>query len=286
MLELLTIIYKWKWHIVIFCTIAVLAAIIFSGPKFMPPYYKSFSVFFPSNPAATDRATIFGEDASNQQISYFGTKSDVNRMLTIANSGGLMNHLIENFGLVEHYKADTTNPKYPFYVAREFKGNYEAIKTDRDAIQISIFDQDPAVASDMVSEAVNYINNVNNSIIRDNKSRTLDILQKEIARKQEIVEDMSARLGKDPGNNILREQLAAGLTELNELKQLSDQYKVSADEGFASIYLIESAVPALMKSKPVRWMIVVFTMLGAVVFSVLMAIVLEKFGEVRAKSTT
>ncbi len=66
------------------------------------------------------------------------------------------------------------------------------------------------------------------------------------------------------------------------MQKLYDQYKVSANEGFASIYLIESAVPALTKSKPVRWQIVALTALGALVFSVLLSIVLEKFNEVKA----
>ncbi|NIR95504.1 MAG: hypothetical protein GWO08_18225, partial [Gammaproteobacteria bacterium] len=71
-----------------------------------------------------------------------------------------------------HYNADTANSKYMFYVVREFKGNYEAVKTDREAVSISILDRDAEMASRMVNEAVQYINDVNNSIIRDNKQRT------------------------------------------------------------------------------------------------------------------
>ncbi|MCP4123054.1 MAG: hypothetical protein GY751_14980 [Bacteroidetes bacterium] len=277
MLELLTILYRWKWHVAIFCTLAVLASVIFSGPKFMPPYFESFSVFYPSNPAATDRATLFGEDAGNRQINYFGTKNDVNRILTIANSGGLMNHLIEKYNLAEHYDVDLSNPKAMYYVAREFNGNYEAIKTDRDAIQISLVDQDPNMASDMTNDAVQYINEVNNNIIRDNKSRTITILQQEIESKTESIEAISNQIKTDRTNVLLHEQLGGLSGELIDLKQLYDQYKVSANEGFASIYIIESAAPALAKAKPVRWMIVALTGLGAFVFSVLISILLEKF---------
>lgn len=276
MLELLTILYRWKWHIALFCSLALLASIIFSGPKFMPPYFESYSVFYPSNPAATDRTTLFGGDAGDRQVSYFGTKSDLNRMLTIANSGGLMNHLIDRFDLVNHYKADTTNPKYPFYVAREFKGNYEAIKTDKDAIRIGVFDRDAETAARMANEAVAYINEVNNSIIRDNKMRTLDILSREIKAKQaglDAIEESRQRNSQEM--EFLVEELA-------RLKQLHDQYKVSANEGFASIYVIEAATPALVKAKPVRWMIVVMTGLGAFSFAALMAILLEKFKTVKA----
>jgi uncharacterized protein involved in exopolysaccharide biosynthesis len=284
MLELLTIIYRWKWHIGILTALAILASILFSGPKFMPPYFESFSVFYPSNPAATDRATLFGEDAGNRQINYFGTKSDVNRMLTIANSGGLMNHLIQKFDLVQHYKVDTTNKKFMFYVAREFKGNYEAIKTDRDAIEISILDQDPVMASDMVNAAVSYVNDVNNSIVRDNKSRTLDILNQEIESKEREVAGVNQQLRNDRKNGVLQQRLADLLEEVGDLKQLADQYKVSANEGFASIYIIESAAPALVKAKPVRWMIVVLTAIGAFIFAVLLAIFLEKFKTVKANA--
>lgn len=284
MLELLTVIYKWKWPIGIFCALAILASVIFSGPTFMPPHFESMAVFYPSNPAATDRTTLFGEDAGNRQINYFGTKNDVNRMLTIANSSGLMNHLIQKFDLVNHYKIDTTNEKYLFYVAREFRGNYDAIKTDRDAIQISILDTDPQVASDMTNAAVQYINDVNNSIVGDNKNRTLTILNKEIERQEERAATLVEKLKGIRDNRVVQEELSSLLTEINELKQLAAQYKVSADEGFASIYIIEAAAPALMKSKPVRWQIVVFTALGALVFSILTAILLEQFKQVKANA--
>lgn len=291
MLELLTIIYKWKWHIGILCVLAVLASVVFSGPKFMPPYYESFSIFYPSNPAATDRSTLFGEDASNNQISYFGTKSDVNRMLTIANSSGLMNHLIDKYDLIHHYKVNTDNPKHLYYVGREFQGNYEAIKTDKEAIQITILDQDPEKASLMVNDAVNYINEVNNAILRDNKSRTITIFDKELNQKKKEIEALNEELRTlkqskvNPGREQFIESRIESLTEeINDLQKLYDQYKISADEGFASIYLIETATPALTKSKPVRWMIVAFTGLGAFAFSVLLAIILEKFKEVKANA--
>lgn len=284
MLELLTIIYRWKWHIGIFCTLAILASVIFSSPKFLPPYFESYSVFYPSNPAATDRTTLFGEDGGDRQINYFGTKNDVNRMLTIANSSGLMNHLITKFDLVNHYEVDTTNKKYMFYVGREFQGNYEAIKTDKDAIQIKLLDQDPVIASKMVNEAVQYINNVNNSMIRDNKSRTINILKAELDTKDKLIGDLNDELKTSNNKEYLKSRINSLTEEINELQKLYDQYKISADEGFASIYLIETAEPALTKSKPVRWMICAFTAIGAFVFSVLLAIFLEKFKEVQANA--
>jgi len=290
MLELLTIIYKWKLHIGLFCALAILASVIFSGPKFLPKYYESASIFYPSNPAATDRSTLFGEDSGNSNVNYFGTKSDVNRMLTIANSAGLMNHLIAGFDLVSHYKMDTSNAKYMFYVGREFQGNYEAIKTDKDAILIKIFDQDPNIASQMVNEAVQYINNVNNSIIRDNKSRTITILKKELNTKETLIKELNTQIGTKKGvvnqseQAFIKSKVVSLTEEINDLQQLYDQYKISADEGFASIYIIEAAQPALTKSKPVRWMICAFAAIGSFVFSVLLAIFLEKFKEVKANA--
>ncbi len=288
MLELLTIIYKWKWHIGLFCALAILASVIFSGPRFLPPYFESASVFYPSNPATTDRATLFGEDSGNSQVNYFGTKSDVNRMLTIANSAGLMNHLIQKYDLVNHYKMDTTNAKYMYYVGREFQGNYEAIKTDKDAILIKILDQDPTIASNMVNDAVEYINNVNNSIIRDNKSRTIKILKKELDAKENMItvlnEELNSKIGNRSEVEFLSSRIESTTEEINDLQKLYDQYKISADEGFASIYIIETAQPALTKSKPVRWMICAFAAIGSFVFSVLLAIFLEKFKEVKANA--
>lgn len=280
MLELLTIIYRWKWHIAIICGLALLASIIFSGPKFLPPYFESTSIFYPSNPAATDRATLFSETGTERQVSYFGTKSDLNRMLTLANSAGLANYIIQKHDLVNHYDVDANNPKHMFYVAREFRGNYEAIKTERDALLVRIYDQDPTKAANMVNDVVKYIDDTNNAMIREGKTKTLAIFDKELkAKKKELVEYQANR------NNVLSavytEKVIALNEEIAKLQTLYDQYKVSADEGFTSIYLVETASPALTKSKPVRWMIVALTGLASFFISILLAIFLEKFKEIK-----
>jgi uncharacterized protein involved in exopolysaccharide biosynthesis len=60
--------------------------------------------------------------------------------------------------------------------------------------------------------------------------------------------------------------------ELKALNKSLTEYKVSTNDNIAAITVLEKAFPAEKKSKPIRWMIVLFSTLGIFIASLLIAV--------------
>ena len=280
MIELLEIIWKKKWTIVVFCGLAIITSVIVSSPKIMPPYFRSASEFYPSNPSASDRSVIFNTQAGEIPIEYFGSSSDVDRILAIAKSSELAGYIIQKFNLVDHYGIDTSKVKqYNYAVYQEFLGNYKAIKTDLSAIEVSVLDQDPNLAANMTNAIVQWIDNRGKQIIKANKQKAFDILKDEVTKKDNEIKNLSAQKSTLSGLelDILIQKVNAKVKELTHLNTLKDQYSATLKDDFSTIYLIEQAWPSERKAKPVRWMIVIGTALAAFIFILLLLILIEQF---------
>lgn len=289
MLELIQIWMRWWKHIAIFCVVAGVLSALVSMPAIMPPYYSARMLFYPANPAASDRAALFREEGT--LIDYFGGKEDVNRFLSIANSSALVNFMVDSFQLKQHYDIDDAGS---FYVNREFRGNYKAMKNDLGAIEVSIEDQDPVLTAAMVKAAVAYIDQSNRAILKENKEKTLEIFRNDYEKSNQelgVLADSLSKLKKiypvsyDSEGNLLGDEkvrlLAAQVKNLtknvNQLSTMINQYQVSLSDNFTTMHVIEEASVPEKKIKPVRWMIVLGTLMGAFVLATLATITIEMF---------
>jgi capsular polysaccharide biosynthesis protein len=287
MLELLQIWIRWWKQIAVFTVLAMLLSIVLSIPAIMPPYYASKMIFYPSNPAASDRTVLFKEDGI--MLDYFGGKDDINRFLAIANSSALVGFIVDSFQLREHYNIDEAGY---FYVAREFRGNYKAIKNTLGAIEVEILDTDPILAAKMVKAAVIYIDAANRKMLNDNKQKTLDVLLNEYdikkSRLELLADSLSVLKKTNPysydkdGNLIGAEKLrlldatVKNLTnDVNQLLTMANQFEVSLADNYTSLHVVEDAAIPERKTKPVRWMIVLATLVGAFITATLTVIIIE-----------
>ncbi|MCB9032597.1 MAG: hypothetical protein H6553_02050 [Chitinophagales bacterium] len=262
MIDLFTIIYKWKKQIIAFCTLAVIMSIIISMPSIMPPYFESKMVFYISNPQSTDRANLFG-DGEIGSISQFGSKDDINRFITIANSSEVLDYIISKYKLSTHYKIDSKDKQLiNFYTKRELQSNYKMLINDEGAIEASIIDTDAQLAANMIKDIVAKSNEIYQNIIKQNKTKTL--------------EQLNQLISENPNDNSV---------EAEKLRNIYKQYKVVAETDFKSLYIIQDAYPAAKKSKPVRWLIVASTAIAALVGSILLAVIIELFKDASNRNT-
>lgn len=295
MLELIQIWLKWWKQIAIFCTVAILVSVIVSMPVFMPPHYMSKMVFYPYNPASSDRSVLFNEDGT--LIDYFGGKDETNRFLSIANSSGLVAYMVDSFNLREHYKIK--EPGF-YYVARKFRGNYKAIKNEFQSIEVKIYDTDPVLAAEMVKAAVKYMENADKALIINNRKKSLNALQKEYDEKKTRLETLAdslnimkkkANIRYDKDGNIigdeqvrLMDQIVKKLTlNVNEMLSITNQFEVSLSEKLTEIHVIEDAGVAEKKSKPVRWLIVLATAIGAFAAATVAVVIIEILRNARSR---
>ncbi len=233
MLEILKIVFQWKKQILLFTVVAAIASIIITMPFIMPPYYRSISKFYLSNPSSTDRSALFNEKEV-AGVNMFGNKEDINRFLTILNSYPVVNGIIEKYNLGKHYKIEAnTKELFSFYTQKQFYNQFNAVRNDYGAIEVSIVDTDNKLAATLVHEVVEKSDSIYREILIQNKSTVINLLNKQIEDK------------KASTNGVAND-------ELSKLISLRDQYAVSSSKDFKTIFVIEEPTPAVKKIKSIR----------------------------------
>jgi hypothetical protein len=114
----------------------------------------------------------------------------------------------------------------------------------------------------MVADIVAKADTIYRAMLIENKSAVLALLDKQIVLKDSDFQKNTS--------STLAEELA-------RLNTIRDQYEVSASGNFKTIYVVEAAEPAAKKSSPVRWLIVLLSIVGALVLSSLTALCIELY---------
>jgi capsular polysaccharide biosynthesis protein len=299
-----TIIRWWK-HII---GISILAAIVTAIVALfvLDEYYLSTSNFYPLNQSVNDRSVLFNT-SSSQIVNYYGDKYDVNRVLTIANSKPLVMEMIEKFGIVEHYKIDRNKPYWRTKVYKKFLKNYNAIKTEKDAIEISLLDTKPELAAKFVNEMVDVIDSINSKTIKESRARMVIALNKDLNESKERLHELSleadsfVRKGNlkitfsqygellvDGDNFLARERVRQLFKEIaNEQRELlnktniREQLEVSINNTASSLSIVEKAESADRREKPQRTIMVIIAFFIALVFSIIGVLLLEQLNDFR-----
>ena len=175
---LLKAIFKWKWHIIIISIIAAIAGVIFSGPKFITPKYKSDAIVYPGG------RTEFSDETYTEQ------------MLQIMDSQEIMDSVVEKFDLMNHYEIDRNYKYAKTALVGEYRDRISISKTPYDAVKIKVLDKDPQLAYEIVNEIINQYNIKFGEIHKGKKYENARMFEKQLAKKYEFIDSLKRELTK------------------------------------------------------------------------------------------
>ena len=177
--DLLKLIFKWKKHLILVGIVSLLGSILFSSPLFIKPKYKSFALIYPSNLIA------------------YSTESATEQMLQITQSYDIRNQVINKFNLYAHYDIDTNKVKsYQSLIYKLYDENITIKKTEYESMEITAFDTDPKIASNIVDSIIHYFN-VKARNLQVEKSLEVMIITEEQYKKKKLEMDSMDNLIKD-----------------------------------------------------------------------------------------
>ena len=143
------LILRWKKHLIIVGLISLVGSVLFSSPIFIKPKFKSFALIYPSNLIA------------------YSTESATEQMLQLTQSYDIRDEIINTFHLFEHYDIDTLkNKTFKSEVYKKYDENIIIKKTEYESMEITVYDTDPLIASQIADSIVHYF---------DLKARSLQI---------------------------------------------------------------------------------------------------------------
>jgi uncharacterized protein involved in exopolysaccharide biosynthesis len=163
---------RWWKHLFIVGLIALIAAVIFSGPTFIKPRFKSYAVIYPVN------------------LLPYGQESPTEQLIQLLQSSDVRDRMIKDFNLYDRYKIDTVNNAHPrTEVIGDFEDNVSVNKTEYESVMITIYDHDPNVASAMVDSMIQYVNYKARELQR---GKTREILAIELLRMEFKKQEMDS----------------------------------------------------------------------------------------------
>jgi len=136
--NLLRIIEKWKWHLIILAVIAAIISLIVSSPLFMKPRFKSVAYIYPSN------------------VLPYSDESETEQMLQWITSNEVRDSVIRKFDLAKHYGISPSEKYFESTLEYVFNKNVKISKTQYESVEVSVTDIDPVMARDMVNAILYY----------------------------------------------------------------------------------------------------------------------------------
>lgn len=174
--NLLSLIIKWKTHLLIIAVLAGIISVVFSSSFFIKPKYKSFAIVYPVN------------------LGEYSEESETEQMLELLNSGEIRDSIVKNFNLAEHYKID---PNYKYYrtaINAKYSDDISFRKTENEAVKIEVLDTDPELAAKIVNGIIEAYHNKVREMHSVKYKEELDIRIREMARQKAYIDSLVTRM--------------------------------------------------------------------------------------------
>lgn len=173
--NLLQIILKWKWHLVILALVAAAASLVVSSSLFMKPRFKSVAYIYPSN------ILPYSEESQTEQMLQWMSSSDVR------------DSVIKKFDLPRHYKISPDDKYYVSILESVYEKNVKISKTEYESVEVSVTDIDPVMARDMVEAILYFTNEKIRATHYVNYKRVFDAIEKRLNAKLVEMDSVKSR---------------------------------------------------------------------------------------------
>lgn len=303
--NLINIIGKWKWHLLILSILAAIVSLVVSSPMITTPRFKSVAVVYPSN------------------IKPYSDESETEQMLQWLTSKDVRDSVMTKFNLPKHYGIDSNYKYFSSTIAYLYDKFVKISKTQFESIEITVMDRDPLMAKEIVDAIIYYTNkkimvmhhekyvevvNTMNKVL-ELKKIEIDSAKAEmhsltstygiyeiLGQSQEITRGELRTVSGGGGNINTKEldRLKEGMREkggelwflTNRIEDLANEYSelmlkndvavFDAHKDFTFINIVSPAKVADKKSYPKRLFVMFYFVAGALFLSLISIAVIEQ----------
>jgi len=295
--SIFSLIAKWKWHLLVITIVAAALGLIFSAPYFIHPKFKSSATLYPAN------------------IICHSDESESEQMLEMMESNDIKFRIIEKYNLYSHYGIDSTESGSLSKLISYYDDNVIIEKTPNDAIMITVCDEDPQVAADMVNSIIECYDSLVLKISADKSAELLEIYTATANEKARMIDSLSEVLKKygteygmidsksqtrayseavaqgrsaDEANKILKSWQEYGaeykktdsllnntIQRYNLDLKTCEEAKRDMEKKQTFSHVISKPYPADKKFYPVRWLIALLSALGGCLIGIIAIAIIE-----------
>ena len=295
---------KRRKQIFIISAIAIVGAVLFSSPYFLPPVYKSEVIFYPPNTSSNKILILYDI--------RFGSDKEIDQHIQMLKSSLVRDSVIKKFQLIDHYAIDTSQKTWVFRLNRQYDEKINIERTRYNALSVSVSDTDPVLAAKIANDIVIIADELKAVILRKNLQAALKNLEMDYNKKvkefdafadninrivkdkdvpslnlknQSFVDRMKKQIdlirditSKETKDYDLKKQYnyESILAQLAELQSSYEQASSNLNNNFPTCYVISPAQVNYKKDAPNRTLIVLLAGISTFLFSLLWIIVSDK----------
>lgn len=223
--NLIHLLYKWRWPLIIITSVAILAAAVFTSPYFIKPKYKSSVIMFPVATNSISKVLISPNSGIKEDILGIGEEEQAEQMLQVLNSNMIRDRIIEKYHLMQHYNIPPDS-RYKFTrLVREYENNVKFRRTEYMAVKITVFDTDPQMAADMANDIASLLDSTRNYMQKARAQKAFEIVSEEYRSLENEVNGIVKELGflgskgvndYERQSEVLNQQLAIAISQNNQ----------------------------------------------------------------------
>ena len=189
-INLLILLYKKKFLIIIITAIGALASVIASF--MITPMFQSTVILYPVSSASVSKTLLTNNERGN--LMAFGEEEETEQLLQILESDEISNRIIEKYNLVEHYEIDKNSQYMQTSLYKTYNSNVSARKTPFQSIEIKVMDKDPVIAANIANDISDLVDTVINSIKKKRAFDALLIVEYEYKKLSQQINKLSDSL--------------------------------------------------------------------------------------------
>ncbi len=275
---------KHWWKQILLLTVlslAVAATLVYIKPS----QYLSVSTAVPASAFASDKSKIFNENIQTLYASL-GTPDDLDMVAGTAQLDTVYLAVTDRFNLFDHYKMREKGEAARSKAASLLKKNSRVMKSGYGELKVRVWDTDKNLAPQLADAIMDQLQSIHSDLKNaDNLSilKSLREGQKKMAAAIQSIDD-SLQSGKTgtAEQSLLSERKKTAQEQLSRYEKLITEYQLMADTRVPALVVVEKARAAAWPDRPKRLQVLVATALLSLLFSLLLATLLESRKKSRA----
>jgi uncharacterized protein involved in exopolysaccharide biosynthesis len=175
--------------------LAMVAAVAFSGPKFIKPLFESQVILFPSTTNSVSKALLPQSNGyGDEDIFEYGDEQQAEQLLQILNSGEIRDSVIQKFDLMAHYEIDEDTKYRRTKLFKEYASKIEFARTQFMSVEINVKDTDPQLAADIANYISFLVDKTKRRVSRSRAEMGLEIVKNEYHSLQGEIQKMEDKI--------------------------------------------------------------------------------------------
>lgn len=275
--DLFYLISKWWKQMValVLLSLSVAAIVLF----LQPVKYLSVATALPASAFAADKSSVFNNNIQ-QLYPAIGTTDDLDMIVGTGQLDTVYIAVAVAFNLGEHYKVEERGEAAILKGAYLLRVNTKVMKSEYGELKVRVWDRDKELAARFANAIMDKLRSIHQDLQNNNNINTLQALQSRSKKIALAIDSITVFLRNSditPEKAAIYTARRAVLSEqLQQQEKLIGQYQLMLDNKPAALVVVEKARPASWPDKPRKFPVFAGTFILALLFSLLVAVLLEK----------